>query len=178
MFSTTPFAFSSSFKFLEELPISAVPLVTASIPAPEPTNSAVTVTFGYFSINASLNAFANFSIEVEPTILIEPLKSASASFASVAAASVVVSSAFASVVCSAVVAASVAAAAPEFPHPANIPAAITAEPIIAITFIPFFFIINFPPLFYRFLFVFVLRYLYFSLLFSCSYIVEYTKVLQ
>ena len=178
MFSATPFAFSSSFKFLEELPISAVPLETASIPAPEPTNSAVTVTFGYFSINASLNAFANFSIEVEPTMLMDPLKSASALFASVAA-SFVVSSAFASVVCSAVVAvAAVVAAAPEFPHPASIPAAITAEPIIAITFMPFFFIIIFSSTFVPLYVCIVLRYLYFSLLFSCSYIVEYTKVLQ
>ena len=130
------------------------------------------------SMKLSATAFASFSMEVEPTMLMDPLKSASALFASVAT-SFVVSSAFASVVCSAVVAgAAVVAAAPEFPHPASIPAAITAEPIIAITFMPFFFIIIFSSTFVPLYVCIVLRYLYFSLLFSCSYIVEYTKVLQ
>ena len=115
-------------------------------------------------------------------MLIEPLKSASALFASVAA-SLVVSSAFASVVCFSVVAvAAVVAAAPEFPHPASIPAAITAEPITAITFMPFFFIIIFSSTFlYRFYFYVCIYFavlIFFNMLFSCSYIVEYTKVLQ
>ena len=74
-FSTTPAAFSSSFKLLEELPISAVPLVTASMPAPDPTNSAVTVTSGYSSMKASLSALANFSIEVLPTMEMLPDRS-------------------------------------------------------------------------------------------------------
>ena len=37
-FSTRPFAFSSSFNALDELPISTVPFATASIPEPEPVN--------------------------------------------------------------------------------------------------------------------------------------------
>ena len=115
-------------------------------------------------------------------MLIEPLKSASALFASVAA-SLIVSSAFASVVCFSVVAvAAVVAAAPEFPHPASITAAITAEPITAITFMPFFFIIIFSSTFlYRFYFYVCIYFavlIFFNMLFSCSYIVEYTKVLQ
>ena len=86
-------------------------------------------------------------------------------------------------VCFAVVAvAAVVAAAPEFPHPASITAAITAEPITAITFMPFFFIIIFSSTFlYRFYFYVCIYFavlIFFNMLFSCSYIVEYTKVLQ
>ena len=50
IFSSIPFAFSSSFKALEESPISAVPFVTASIPAPEPVNCGSNVKFGYSSV--------------------------------------------------------------------------------------------------------------------------------
>lgn len=79
IFSATPAAFSSSVRFLEEFPISTLPAVTASTPAPEPVNSAVTVTPGYLAIKLSARAFANFSIEVEPAMEILPLKSAAAS---------------------------------------------------------------------------------------------------
>ena len=53
MFSAAPALFSSSFKFLEELPMSTLPARTLSIPAEEPVNSAVTVTLGYFSMKLS-----------------------------------------------------------------------------------------------------------------------------
>ena len=78
-FSTTPAAFSSSFNALEELPMSTLPAVTASIPAEEPVNSAVTVTPGYFAIKLSATAFASFSMEVLPAMEMLPLRSAPAS---------------------------------------------------------------------------------------------------
>ena len=145
MFSATPLAFSSSFKFLEELPISAVPPKTASTPAPEPTNSAVTVTSGYFSIKDSLSALANFSMEVEPTMLMDPLKSAAApepSSADVPAASLVPAGApVVAAAPSAVVGAAVACSPAELLHPASIPITSIAQPISAIIFLLFIFII-------------------------------------
>lgn len=47
MFSSTPFAFSSSVSALDESPISTLPAVTDSIPEPEPVYSTVTVTPGF-----------------------------------------------------------------------------------------------------------------------------------
>ena len=81
-------------------------------------NSACMLTFGYFSMNTSESAFASFSMEVEPAIVIEPLKSAGAasSEASSLLASAVVSAAAASVsAAAAVVAAVVSFALPEQP---------------------------------------------------------------
>ena len=108
IFSTTPAAFSSSFSALEELPISTLPAVTASTPAEEPVNSAVTVTSGYFAIKLSATAFASFSIDVLPAMETVPLMAApSASFVSSAfvssafVSSVLVSAAVLSVVCAA-----------------------------------------------------------------------------
>ena len=74
MFSSTPFAFSSSVSALEESPISTLPAVTDSIPEPEPVYSTVTVTPGFFSMNDSLSASQSFSIEVLPASESEPLK--------------------------------------------------------------------------------------------------------
>ena len=135
MFSATPAAFSSSFKLLEELPISAVPLVTASIPAPDPTNSAVTVTSGYSSMKASLNALANFSIEVLPTMEMLPDRSAvvSAEAASLLAATVLSAALLSTAEGCAVVAS-------PLPHAtnvvtANIPAPIRANNLLCLTLI-------------------------------------------
>ena len=72
MFSSTPFAFSSSVSALDESPISTLPAVTDSIPEPEPVYS--TVTPGFFSMNDSLSASQSFSIEVLPASESEPLK--------------------------------------------------------------------------------------------------------
>ena len=74
MFSSTPFAFSSSVSALDESPISTLPAVTDSIPEPEPVYSTVTVTPGFFSMNDSLSASQSFSIEVLPASESEPLK--------------------------------------------------------------------------------------------------------
>ena len=74
MFSSTPFAFSSSVSALEESPISTLPADTDSIPEPEPVYSTVTVTPGFFSMNDSLSASQSFSIEVLPASESEPLK--------------------------------------------------------------------------------------------------------
>ena len=63
MFSSTPFAFSSSVSALDESPISTLPAVTDSIPEPEPVYSTVTVTTGFCSMNDSLSASQSFSIE-------------------------------------------------------------------------------------------------------------------
>ena len=74
MFSSTPFAFSSSVSALDESPISTLPAVTDSIPEPEPVYSTVTVTPGFFSMNDSLSASQSFSIEVLPASESEPFK--------------------------------------------------------------------------------------------------------
>ena len=74
MFSSTPFAFSSSVSALDESPISTLPADTDSIPEPEPVYSTVTVTPGFFSMNDSLSASQSFSIEVLPASESEPLK--------------------------------------------------------------------------------------------------------
>ena len=74
MFSSTPFAFSSSVSALDESPMSTLPAVTDSIPEPEPVYSTVTVTPGFFSMNDSLSASQSFSIEVLPASESEPLK--------------------------------------------------------------------------------------------------------
>ena len=74
MFSSTPFAFSSSVSALDESPISTLPAVTDSIPEPEPVYSTVTVTPGFFSMNDSLSASQSFSIEVLPASESEPSK--------------------------------------------------------------------------------------------------------
>ena len=167
MFSATPSAFSSSFKFLEELPISAVPLLTASTPAPDPTNSAVTVTPGCFSIKDSLSALANFSMEVDPTILMVPLKSADGAFSAFAASVSFVSpdaaedpaSVPASVAGAAVPAAVVSGAL--LPQPARIPMARTAVPNSTVNFFPFILIIRF--LLNHIVYYHVFCYLFYSL---------------
>ena len=74
MFSSTPFAFSSSVSALDESPISTLPADTDSIPEPEPVYSTVTVTPGFFSMNDSLSASQSFSIEVLPASESEPFK--------------------------------------------------------------------------------------------------------
>ena len=74
MFSSTPFAFSSSVSALDESPISTLPADTDSIPEPAPVYSTVTVTPGFFSMNDSLSASQSFSIEVLPASESEPLK--------------------------------------------------------------------------------------------------------
>ena len=74
MFSSTPFAFSSSVSALDESPISTLPADTDSIPEPEPVYSTVTDTPGFFSMNDSLSASQSFSIEVLPASESEPLK--------------------------------------------------------------------------------------------------------
>ena len=106
------------------------------MPAPDPTNSAVTVTSGYSSMKASLKALANFSIEVLPTMEMLPDRSA---VASAGAASLL-----AATVLSATVLASaddaVFAAASLLPHAtnavtANIPAPIRANNLLCLTLI-------------------------------------------
>ena len=140
MFSTAPALFSSSFKFLEELPMSTLPARTLSIPAEEPVNSAVTVTLGYFSMKLSATAFASFSMEVEPDMLTEPERSAylSALSALVSAASsaavLTASAGVSAAVPAALAAVSVAAV---LPQPARVP---TASALIVRSAISLFFI--------------------------------------
>ena len=87
-----------------------------------------TVTFGYFSMKVSASAFANFSIEVEPANVMEPLKSAASALFSVVSAAASLS---------ALVSAALVSAALVFvllePHP-TIPVARTAAPNTAIVF--------------------------------------------
>ena len=128
MFSTAPPAFSSSDKAREASPISTVPFARDSSPAPDPVNSGATVTFGYFSMNASAIAFASFSIEVLPASVILPLKSA------LAVVSVVASAAWLVVFASALLSVAVFP-----PHPIT-PTATTAADNIAIIFLILFFI--------------------------------------
>ena len=136
MFSTAPALFSSSFKFLEELPMSTLPARTLSIPAEEPVNSAVTVTLGYFSMKLSATAFASFSMEVEPDMLTEPERSAylSALSALVSAASSAAVLTASTVGSAALAAVSVAAV---LPQPARVP---TASALIVRSAISLFFI--------------------------------------
>ena len=75
IFSTAPLAFSSSDNARDASPISTVPFASDSSPAPDPVNSGDTVTFGYFSMNASAIALQSFSMEVLPASVILPLKS-------------------------------------------------------------------------------------------------------
>ena len=82
--------------------MSTLPAVTDSIPAEDPVNSAVTVTDGYFSINASAAALASFSIDVEPAIVTVPAISFPSACSSSVVSSAVVSSACVSVAASGV----------------------------------------------------------------------------
>ena len=90
MFSSTPAAFSLSFRAREELPMSVFPAATASRPAPEPVYSAVTVMSGYSSEKLSIIASQSFCMEVEPAreTVPETLLGASVVCSAVAAASV------------------------------------------------------------------------------------------
>ena len=110
---------------------------------------------------------ANFSMEVEPTMLMAPLKSADGAFsASVAAWSFVspavaeASAAVSAVVAGAAVPAAVVSVV-LLPHPASIPMARTAVPNSAVNFFPFIFIIRF--LLNHFVYYHVFSYLFYSL---------------
>ena len=133
-------------------------------------NSACMLTFGYFSMNTSESAFASFSMEVEPAIVMEPLKSAGAasSEASSLPASAVVSAAAASVsAAAAVVAAVVSFALLEQPARLNVK---MAAPARAITLFNCLFIIFF-------LFSFLILFLSFCLLLFYSWSIREKNVM-
>ena len=158
MFSTAPFCFSLSSSAREEFPISTLPERRDSIPAEDPVNSAFTVTFGYFSMKASATAFASFSIEVLPAMVMLPLKSAEASLAacvSLALSAVLSAAWLPASVCAAFVSAFVSVVVPDCPHAARL-AAVTAQiPAKAVNFLRFFIIIiSSPDLLCRFRFIF------------------------
>ena len=151
MFSTQPAAFSSSFKLLDELPISTLPPSRDSIPAEDPVNSAVTLTPGYFSIKASATALASFSIDVDPAIAMLPERSAFVSVVASAASSVAasVAASVASSVAVSVAVASAVVSAALLPHPVNKPAATVAaiSTVISLFFFIFFLLHNESPIF-------------------------------
>ena len=70
--SMRPWLFSSSFRAREERPMSAVPFMAASMPAPEPPPSTETVTPLWSLPNCSASVFMTFSIEVEPSVTTVP----------------------------------------------------------------------------------------------------------
>ena len=66
--STRPLAFSSSFRALEDRPISHLPSLTAVIPLPEPVGLYVKLTPSLLFMNDSPRAPITFSIDVEPSV--------------------------------------------------------------------------------------------------------------
>ena len=143
IFSTTPFSFSSSLTPLDAFPISTFFDATASIPAPEPVYSVVTVTSGYFSMKPSISASHTFSIEVEPAKEIVPSIFLSVSSLSTLCLSMFSSFTFSSSTFFSSCKLETAAAllCDVFPHPAIHPIAIITTLVNPTHFTNFFFII-------------------------------------
>ena len=140
MFSTAPVLFSSSDSAREAFPMSTLPAASDSSPALEPVNSAVTLTPGFFSMNASANAFASFSMEVLPAMVTDPVSSAVPSSVSASPLSVVLSAWLSAAGVESVL------SAVSLPQPITPAAIIDAVVSNAIIFTSFFFIMCSSPL--------------------------------